>query len=71
MNFFHPKIKPVKSLDPPHEKMSRREQVDEFCMESAPFVIIVMVLILIVSMLVCFSHSFATEANLYYYHLGA
>ena len=52
-----------------HKKMTWGEKVDEFCMNMAPIVIIIMVSILIICFAVFFGHPFATEANMWYYNM--
>lgn len=66
MNIFNKTPKPVHDL----HKQPEVTPIDKKLTAISPFVIFVMIFILMVLGILAFGHVFATEANMYYYHMG-
>ena len=66
MNIFNKKDnKPVHDL-----RKQEVSSIETFLTRIAPYVVMVMLMILFAMMIFAFGHVFATEANIYYYHGG-
>ena len=62
---FNKPNKPVNDL-----RKQEVSSIDTTLTKIAPYVVMVMLMILFAMMIFAFGHVFATEANIYYYHGG-